>query len=152
MDTSEFYQVYKNKVGYRLREVLSGKSTAIKEKNSDGNWVSIKAYEFNMEKIQRVAKKYDYEFSTKLLSVPSSESVNATQSMEKDDKKNDENKTDRPLQLSTLSNSVEKTIQETAMLQCSFCKEKGKTMFFATEQDLKLHTQVFHGYNSDYVR
>jgi hypothetical protein len=39
-----------------------------------------------------------------------------------------------------------------ALLQCSSCKEKGKKMFFASEQDLKLHTQVHHGCNPDYVR
>jgi hypothetical protein len=38
------------------------------------------------------------------------------------------------------------------MFQCLFCKEQGKNMFFATEHDLKLHTQVYHGCNPDYVR
>jgi energy-coupling factor transporter ATP-binding protein EcfA2 len=73
MDTSDFFQVTKNKVGYRLREVLSGKSKPMREKDLEGKVV--KAYVFDTEKLRRIAKKYGYEFVTKLPSLPSSGGV-----------------------------------------------------------------------------
>lgn len=110
MDTSEFFQVTKNKVGYRLREVLSGRTTVIKDRDSDGNRVSVKAYVFDEGKLKRVAKKYGYEVSTKLLSLPSSEGVQALESMEKPCKErlNDVEKgAPTPQELGALSNSVD---------------------------------------------
>jgi hypothetical protein len=105
MDTSEFFQVTKNKVGYRLREVLSGKTRVLREKVGD-EWVSTKAYEFNMDKLRRIAKKYGYELVTKLHTLPSSEGVKASESMEKDHTNNVEKASDTPLKLGKVNNSV----------------------------------------------
>jgi len=135
MDTSEFFNVSKNKVGYRLREVLSGKSKAVREKNLEGKHVIVKAYMFNEKKLRRVAKKYGYELVTKLPvespnsnilvtklpSLPSSEGVRAPISPLKQHKKSYgdkeivEKSLDTPQQLGKLSNSVTKTltVQET---------------------------------------
>ena len=73
MDTSEFFRVSKHKVGYRLREVLSGKSKTVREGEEH-----FKAYEFNPEKLRRIAKKYGYELVTELPMSPTSESVQAS--------------------------------------------------------------------------
>jgi hypothetical protein len=67
MDTSEFFKVTKNKVGCRLREVLSGKPKVIKEKHTDGDWVSVKAYEFDLDKLGRVARKYGFSIVLPIL-------------------------------------------------------------------------------------
>ena len=75
MDTSDFFTVTKNRIGYRLREILSGETKVTREKDSEGNWISTKAYLFNREKLRRVAKKYGYELVTKLPSLLSSEGV-----------------------------------------------------------------------------
>jgi hypothetical protein len=86
MDTSEFFLVTKAKLGYRLREVLSGKTYVVKEKDSEGNWLSIRGFIFEPDKLRRVAKKYGYEFSTRLQTAQSSEGVKAPErpeSMEK---------------------------------------------------------------------
>jgi hypothetical protein len=106
MDTSEFFQVTKNKVGYRLREVLNGKSKPIRQKDSEGNDIVIKAYEFDPDKLRKVAKKYGYEFVTKLPSEPSSESAQAPRSMEKEEEKNVDKDLDTPQQLGKLCNLV----------------------------------------------
>jgi hypothetical protein len=53
MDTPEFGEVTKQKVGYRLREVLNGKKQRVR--SSDGLcWV----YGFDQNKLGRIAKKY----------------------------------------------------------------------------------------------
>jgi len=103
MDTSEFFQVTKNKVGYRLREVLSGKSKPIREKDSEGNNIVVKAYVFDPEKLRRITKKYGYEFVTKLPSISSSEGVQAPKTMEKVGENNVEKGPHTPQQLSKLS-------------------------------------------------
>lgn len=103
MDTSDFFQVTKNKVGYRLREVLSGKTTVLKERDPNGDRVSVKAYLFDPEKLKRVAKKYGFEVSTKLPSLPSSEGVQAPFTMEKTMEKSPS----APPELNKLSNSVD---------------------------------------------
>jgi hypothetical protein len=106
MDTSDFFQVTKNKIGYRLREVLSGKTKPIREKDSEGNDVVVKAYVFDPEKLRRIAKKYGYEFVTKLPSLPSSEGAQAPESMEKTMEKDVEKNHHTPQQLDKLSNLV----------------------------------------------
>jgi len=117
MDTSEFFNVTKNKVGYRLREILSGKSKPVREKDIDENYVIVKAYVFDQKKLRRIAKKYGYELVTKLPietldsnilvtklpSLPSSEGVKATISTLKNHEKNVEEGLDTPQQLSKLS-------------------------------------------------
>lgn len=106
MDTSEFWHVTKNKVGYRLREILSGKSKTVREKDLEGKDVVVKAYVFNLEKLRRVAKKYGYEIVTKLPSEPSSEGMQASNSTLKHHEKNVEKSVDAPQQLGKLSYSV----------------------------------------------
>jgi len=106
MDTSEFFSVTKNKVGYRLREILSGKSKPVREKGLEGKDTVVKAYVFNREKLRRVAKKYGYEIVTKLLSEPSSEGVGAPKSTLKHHEKNVEKSLDAPQQLGKLSYTV----------------------------------------------
>jgi hypothetical protein len=106
MDTSEFFQVTKAKVGYRLREVLSGKSHIEREKDSEGNWVSVRGFIFDPDKLRRVAKKYGYEFSTRLQSLQSSEGRQTLESMEKDHEDNVEKDAPAPLQLCKPRNVV----------------------------------------------
>ena len=53
MDTSEFGEVTKQKIGYRLREVLGGRKTKVRLRDGPA-WV----YSFEAEKIKRIAKKY----------------------------------------------------------------------------------------------
>lgn len=63
MDTSDFGDVTKQKIGYRLREVLSGK-----KKRMRGPEGLYWAYDFEVAKIKRIARKYGVasvlEFST----------------------------------------------------------------------------------------
>jgi hypothetical protein len=106
MDTSEFFMVTKNKIGYRLREVLSGESKVLREKDLERNWVSTRAYAFDFEKLKRVARKYGYELVTKLPSTPSSEGVKAPESMDKGHLNNVEKGPPAPQELDELSNSV----------------------------------------------
>ena len=53
VDTPEFGEVTKQKIGYRLREVLGGKK--IKARGQDG---TERVYAFDFEKLKRIAKKY----------------------------------------------------------------------------------------------
>jgi len=125
MDTSEFFQVTKSKVGYRLREILSGKSKTVREKiegEKDENCPRIKVYDFDQDKLRRVAKKYGYQLVTKLpiekpdsnilvtklLSEPSSEGVQAPISTLKNHENNVEKSHNAPLEVGALSNSVTK--------------------------------------------
>ena len=128
MDTSEFFQVTKNKVGYRLREVLNGKSKPIRQKDSKGNDIVIKAYEFDPDKLRKVAKKYGYEFVTKLPSEPSSEGAQAPKRMEKEDEKNVDKGLDTPQQLSKLCNLV------TSEFEPSSLPIEGSSMFKNAEE------------------
>jgi hypothetical protein len=109
MDTSEFFDVTKNKVGYRLREVLSGQSKTVREKvpgMKDGDCPRVKIYEFDAEKLRRVAKKYGYELVTKLSSALSSQGTEAPKSMDKEEQTDVEIGSCAPLKLGVLSNSV----------------------------------------------
>jgi hypothetical protein len=157
MDTSEFFDVTKNKVGYRLREVLSGQSKVLREKDSERNWVSTKAYAFDFEKLKRVARKYGYELVTKLLSSPSSEGVQASESMEtmeKTDGDNVEKEPHTPLEVDKLSNSVTSpkepiTRPAGSLIPCPFCAAQGKQMFFNSDQDLRVHVESWHRQGAD---
>jgi sarcosine oxidase delta subunit len=145
MDTSEFFQVSKNKVGYRLREVLSGRTKVLRQKDGEGNWTSIKAYEFDQNKLRRVAKKYGYEMVTKLPLLPSSEGVQTLKTMEIEHENNVEKHVDTPLKLGNLSNSVtnEETHSE-MIIPCPYCKKAGKTMNFSCDADLAAHVKTHH--------
>jgi len=125
MDTSEFFNVTKNKVGYRLREVLSGKSKTVREKD-----VTVKAYEFSHEKLRRIAKKYGYELVTKLPLLPSSEGAQAPNSTLRNIKNNVKKSLDTPLQNGNISNSVTKPRSIDEM----FAGQKGSN---ATLRDLE---------------
>lgn len=107
MDTSEFFDVTKNKVGYRLREVLSGRTTVVKKRDSNGNRLSVKTYVFDLEKLRRVARKYGYELFTKLPSLLSSENVSKPKSMENAEEEHVETEASSLEQLGRLSNSVD---------------------------------------------
>jgi hypothetical protein len=162
MDTSEFFDVTKNKIGYRLREVLSGKSDVHREKNADGNWTSTKVYLFNFEKLRRIAAKYGYELVTKLPSLLSSEGVKTPESMDKTLEKHVENTPHTPLELGKLSNSVtepskepiipENSVTRDLLIPCPYCKAQGKQMFFANDLDLSIHVCSCHESSSEYVR
>ena len=68
MDTPEFGEVTKQKIGYRLREVLGGKKT--KARLAEG---SARIYNFDAEKLKRIAKKYGCSLVPKFQSVPTLE-------------------------------------------------------------------------------
>lgn len=70
MDTAEFSEVTKQKVGYRLREVLSGKKINTRGQNGPG-----RTYDFDVEKLKRIAKKYGCPLANKLTSLPCLEGV-----------------------------------------------------------------------------
>jgi len=146
MDTSEFFDVTKNKLGYRLREVLSGKTKVHREKDDKGIWVSKKTYEFDISKLRRVAKKYGYELVTKLPTLLSSGGVQASEAVEKTEKtmeNNVEKKAENtvkeahaPLELGKLSNSVTKLVYVykhiIAAEPCELCHQ------LAVEWEIKL--------------
>lgn len=122
MHTDEFDDITKNKIGYRLREVLGGVSLVKKEKDLEGNLISVKTYRFNLDKVKRVAKKYGYVFSTKLPSLSTPKGVNnlegenkkeekslfSENKLKKDEEKIGEN-TDTLGEVSKLSNLVERS-------------------------------------------
>jgi len=81
MDSPEFGEVTKQRVGYRLREILSGKKKTLRGPEGRGN---VKAYEFEEEKLKRIVRKYGYDLHTKLPSLPISEGVTVSETMEKD--------------------------------------------------------------------
>jgi hypothetical protein len=65
MDTPEFGEITKQKIGYRLREVLNGKKQRMR--GSDGPcWV----YSFDKNKLGRIAKKYGCSLVLKFSSEP----------------------------------------------------------------------------------
>lgn len=78
MDTPEFGEVTKQKIGYRLREVLSGKKANTRGQNGAG-----RIYNFDPEKLRRIAKKYGVAFANKLTSETSSKGVSAHSNTEK---------------------------------------------------------------------
>jgi hypothetical protein len=155
MDTGEFFSVTKNKLGYRLREVLSGKTEVHREKDSEGNWVSSKVYIFDSEKLRRIAKKYGYELVTKLPCLPSSEGVKTPESMDSMEPRQEENVEKSaltPQELGKVSNSVTSgpstSCQELASKvsklerltslfedRCIVCRVNGRMDWQATFQD-----------------
>jgi len=118
----DFFRVTKNKIGYRLREILSGKSDVLRQKDDAGNWASTKVYVFDSEKLRRIARKYGYEAVTKLPTLPSSKGVRAAETMETTSGNNDEKGSYTPLELSKLSNLVtaaaKPTIEALALETC----------------------------------
>jgi hypothetical protein len=72
MDTPEFGEVTKQKIGYRLREVLGGKKTKARGDTGQG-----RVYDFDAEKVKRIAKKYNCISGNKLTSGTSLEESTA---------------------------------------------------------------------------
>ncbi|MEM2968094.1 MAG: hypothetical protein QXJ76_02165, partial [Candidatus Bathyarchaeia archaeon] len=68
MDTPEFGEVTKQKIGYRLREILGGKKTKTRLANGTA-WV----YSFDQEKLKRIAKKYGANLVPKFQTTPTKE-------------------------------------------------------------------------------
>lgn len=106
MDTSEFFQVTKNKVGYRLREVVSGKSRDVRTEDTEGNEIVTKGYTFEQEKLRRIAKKYGYEFVVKLSSEAGPREIRTPESTEKEDGKDVETDLHTKEKLASLSYSA----------------------------------------------
>jgi len=94
MDTPEFGDVTKQKVGYRLREVLAGEKQLIRE----GKAV-FKAYKFDDNKMRRIAKKYGFNIVTKLPSEPTFEGISTPETMERSIEDNVKKDVDNPQQL-----------------------------------------------------
>jgi hypothetical protein len=159
METSEFFQVTKNKVGYRLREVLSGKSKAIRERDLEGDKI-VKAYDFNPEKLRRVAKKYGYELVTKLPKLPSSEDTQAPKSMEKPEENNVEKGFGTSQQLDKLSYIVttEEKPSEPSSIPSKNLKEKstggksGPKSFTAQEVFDKVRSILIEGTEEEWIK
>jgi len=101
MDTSEFLTVTKSKIGYRLREVLGGKSRNMRY----GEGVT-KGYEFVENKLRRVAKKYGCNIVAKLPSELSSEGVSKLETMEKDHESSMPKQAPTPQEVGKLSYSA----------------------------------------------
>jgi hypothetical protein len=114
MHTLEFDEVTKNKVGYRLREILNGKRITLR--TEQGN---VKAYKFNEEKLKRIAKKYGYTLHTKLPSELSSQDINQHKSPSEINEKH----TFISQKLGALSNSVCKLTKIDPYIdRCSHCQ------------------------------
>lgn len=141
MFTADFDMVSKKKVGYRLREVLSGKRKVIRL--PDG---LTKAWTFNQDKLRRIAKKYDYEFVTKLPMLPISESVPPSHIIEKplgNNVRNEQKHLDTPPLIGNNGNTVTKP----KLIACPICASKGQQATFLTQHDLDIHIQKVHGYS-----
>jgi hypothetical protein len=78
MDTPEFGEVTKQKIGYRLREILSGKKK--RRRGPEGLYW---AYDFEEAKIKRIAKKYGYDFVLKFSSDSTSRGIFTAERPEK---------------------------------------------------------------------
>ena len=74
MDTPEFGEVTKQKIGYRLREILNGKKQRLR--SSEGPYW---AYSFDETKLGRIAKKYGCNLVLKFSSEPTNENVEAAE-------------------------------------------------------------------------
>jgi len=83
MYTAEFGEVTKQKVGYRLREVLSGKKKTLR--SPEGN---VKAYDFDKEKLKRITRKYGHYLHTELPSFPTSRGMSTSKIAEKQHENN----------------------------------------------------------------
>jgi len=145
MDTADFGMVTKQKVGYRLREVLSGTRKVVRL--PDG---LIRMWHFDQEKLRRIIRKYGYIIVTELPLLPSSESVSPLKTMEKPSVKNidvmlnnDKKQLDTPPPVGNNGNTV------TKQFPCPLCANMNKQAVFATQEDLGIHIQKLHGYSED---
>ena len=97
MDTAEFAEITKQKIGYRLREVLGGKK--VKVRDHEGPAVF---YEFNAEKLTRMGKKYAVPQLPKVLSETTTTPPNPPQTPASTEPSNklEKNDNQQPTQLS----------------------------------------------------
>jgi hypothetical protein len=100
MDTPEFGEITKQRVGYRLHEVLGGNKRSYRSKEG-----FTKAYDFNDEKLKRLIKSYGFNIVSKCLSFPTSEGVTASETMEKDYEISMPKGVDTPLEVSKLGHT-----------------------------------------------
>lgn len=163
MDTSEFFEVSKNKIGYRLREVLSGTSKMVREKDSKGEDLLLRAYTFNPLKVSRIARKYGFELRpdlvSKFQSIMSSESVNPPKTKDKDHQTpvKHHGKTTlehplTPLELVKVGNLDTDVEGQNLGVECPYCKAKKLQMCFANDVNLRAHVHAWHESPDDYVR
>jgi hypothetical protein len=103
MNTADFGIVTKQKVGYRLRVVLGGKSRPVR--TNDG---VIRMYDFDFTKLQRIAKKYGYPLVTKLQSSTTIVEEGTPQESNKVREEIDEQLKDLSQRIDKLSNTVTK--------------------------------------------
>jgi hypothetical protein len=101
VDTPEFGEVTKQKIGYRLREVLGGKKTKAVGHTND------RVYVFDSEKLGRIAKKYGCSVADKQTTNMSSSGVSAT----KDEKQVDENRLVSEKELNLECGEIGKQVQ-----------------------------------------
>jgi hypothetical protein len=80
MDTPEFREITKQKIGYRLREVLGGRKKRLRR--PDGLFW---AYEFDDAKLRRIAKKYGCSLVLKFSSDSTTRGVSTGARSENDD-------------------------------------------------------------------
>jgi hypothetical protein len=73
MDTPSSAKLPSRKVGYRLREVLSGKKNNTRGQKGPG-----RIYDFDEGKLKRIAKKYGCALANKLTSLTSCEGAEAS--------------------------------------------------------------------------
>jgi hypothetical protein len=100
MDTPEFGEITKQRVGYRLHEVLGGNKRSYRSKEG-----FTKAYEFSDEKLRRTIKSYGFNIVSKCLSFPTSEGVFASEIMEKDHEISMPKPVDTPLEVGKLGHT-----------------------------------------------
>jgi len=139
MFTADFDMVSKQKVGYRLREVLTGKRKVIRL--PDG---LTRVWDFDEDKLRRIAKKYGYEFVTKLPLLPISEGVSPLHSIEKPLRNNVRNEQKHSPTLPLIGNKSN-TVTNPKLIVCPLCANKGQQVTFLTKQDLDIHMQKVHG-------
>jgi hypothetical protein len=129
MDTSEFFQISKRLVGYRLREILSGQTKSVREGNS-----VVKAYAFDQDKLRRLAKKYGYELVTKLPMELTDRRTQPPETMKRNNGDNSE-KSPEALSVSVTSVTRSKSIDNKTVLsvlaldpvaygECPLCKKR----------------------------
>jgi len=143
MDTPEFDIITKQKVGHRLREVLNGKSRTTRTEKG-----VFKAYEFNEEKLKRIAKKYSCELVTKLPMLPIREGASTPQTMEKVQGNNVENVMSKGEGIGYIGNTVThvESIKAVVALEPAHI---GPCLFCGKRVTLTWQVQYFNGEYAD---
>lgn len=107
MDTPEFGDITKQRIGYRLHEVLGGNKRSYRSKEG-----FTKTYEFSDEKLRRTMKNYGFNIVSVCPTLPTSEGASASETMVKDHEISIPKHVDTPLVVDKLghldTNSVSK--------------------------------------------